>query len=520
MLFKTSFLLFIFTFAIPHLSGNEKPNVLFISVDDWNDWLGCFDNKQAITPNLDKLANRGVACVNAHTSAVYCAPSRTSLMTGKEPFNSGCYADEPHFAETNLPNLIDLPGWFKKHDYKVNGGGKLYHHMPGFIDMRSWDDYFIWNDVLKKNGWGLNAWDAGAPLPSELPASPVAKELTPKASTTKYGAPKVNSHMEWGALKNSDENKMADTICTDWAVNFLKQKHDKPFFLGYGLYAPHKPNFVPQKYFDLYPLDKIQLPNIKENDLDDLPPLAKKKALNLVKHVHEKVVRLNVWKEAIQGYLASLTYADTMIGRVLDQLEKSPYYENTIVVLWSDNGYHLGEKGKWAKHSLWERTSNVPMIWAGPGIAKGITSYTTSSLLDIYPTLNALCGLPQNSENDGFDMSKDLAHPENAKDRIVLQTNHKSHSVINQEWRYIKYENGEEELYHVKNDPNEWTNLAEKPEMKNIKMKLAKSLPQTYAPIGKGPKTRTLRLSANENGFQWLVNKNPSKTKGKKKKKK
>jgi len=351
----------------------KQPNVIFISVDDWNDWVGAMGNKQVKTPNLDKLAKRGVTFVNAHTPAVYCAPSRTATMTGLAPYTTGCYYDGPFFAKGNYPELVDLPGWFRRNGYHVAGGGKLYHHMHAQIDMRSWDEYFIWNPELKKQGWFLNSWGDGAPLPKELPASPIAKKLASEALARdpKKKMPKVNSHMEWGVLRNEDESKMADSICTEWAVNFLKKKHEKPFFLGFGLYAPHKPNFVPQKYYDLYPLDSIKLPaKTPVGPLAGLPVKTKKKYMNRQKFVHDKMVALSCQKQAVQGYLASLSYADAMVGRVLDSLEKSSYKSNTIVVLWSDNGYHLGERAAWAKHTLWERTSNVPFIWAGPGIAK------------------------------------------------------------------------------------------------------------------------------------------------------
>ncbi len=179
--------------------------------------------------------------------------------------------------------------------------------------------------------------------------------------------------MEWGVLPNEAEEKMADTICANWAVEFLRTKHvpgGKPFFLGFGLYAPHKPNFVPQKYFEMYALKDIEQPGMYPGDLDDLPPLLRKKTIARKNYVDTPMRQLMCGKKAVHGYLAALTYADAMVGRVLDALDDGPYADNTIVVLWSDNGYHLGEKGCWAKHTLWERTSNVPFIWAGPGIAQ------------------------------------------------------------------------------------------------------------------------------------------------------
>ncbi|MEP4077194.1 sulfatase [Haloferula sp.] len=492
----------------PLLLG-ASPNVLFISVDDWNDWVGAYGDEQAKTPNLDRLAAAGTAFTNAHTNAVYCAPSRTSLMTGKQPFSTGCYTDEPHFAATNRPGIKDLPLWFRENGYQVRGGGKLYHHMPGFIDWRGWDEYFIWNDDLKTSGWGLKSWGGGAPLPDELPASPIARYLSDleKKRNPDRPANKVNSHMEWGVLPDHLEEKMADTICANWAADFLrsgKAEEGKPFFLGFGLYAPHKPNFVPQKYFKMYPLKEVSQPGMRQGDLEDLPPLLRKKTLARKSRIDGPVRELKAGKKAVRGYLAALSYADAMVGRVLTALAEGPYAENTIVVLWSDNGYHLGEKGCWAKHTLWERTSNVPFIWAGPSIDKGAVVETTVSLLDTYPTLVDLCGLPKNPENEGVSLASILAEPDTAKDRSVLQSDRGSVAVINQEWRFTRYDNGEEELYHISEDPGEHHNLAAQSEFAGVIEKMAKDLPKQMASPGRGPGGRGLRLKVEGENCEWV----------------
>lgn len=490
----------------------ERPNVLFISVDDWNDWVGAYGNEHAKTPNLDRLAARGVTFRYAHTSAVYCAPSRTSLMTGGNPYSTGCYYDEPHFAEANHPDIKDLPMWFRENGYYVAGGGKLYHHMPGFIDMRGWDHYFIWNEGNKQIGWHLNSWGDGAPLPAELPSSAVAKykyELEKKLNPDKEPK-RLNSHLEWGNLPDNVEEQMADTICTNWAADFLSKEADrdgKPFFLGFGLYAPHKPNFVPEKYFKMHPLQSIKQPRMHPGDLDDLPPLLKKRTIAR-KNRDDKVIRdLKSGKKMVRGYLAALSYADAMVGRVLDALENGPYADNTIVVLWSDNGYHLGEKGCWAKHTLWERTSNVPFIWAGPGIARGATVDTTVSLLDTYPTLIELCGLPVNAGNEGVSLASVLKTPGSATDRSVIQCNHDSFALINQQWRYTRYGNGEEELYNISKDPGEHDNLVHNPEYADVITEYRRQVPKKLAPQGHGPKTRTLRLQVDGESFKWVARK-------------
>lgn len=497
------------------LSAADRPNVLFISVDDWNDWIGDHGGNQAKTPNLDQLSRRGVAFRYAHTSAVYCAPSRTSLMTGQNPHSTGAYYDEPHFAQQNRPGIKDLPWWFRDHGYHVTGGGKLYHHMPGFIDMRGWDNYFHWNEGFKQTGWGLKSWESPAPLPSELPYSPMAKllyERERKRHPDKK-VKKLNSHMEWGILPDADEEKMADTICANWAADFLrngKAPKGKPFFLGFGLYAPHKPNFVPQKYFKMNPLKDVESPGMHPDDLADLPPTLRAKVLNRKRRIHDPLHKLKGAKKAVRGYLASLSYADAMVGRVLDALTAGPYADNTIVMLWSDNGYHLGEKGCWAKHTLWERTSNVPFIWAGPGIAKGVQVDTTVSLLDTYPTLLELCALPANPENEGTSLASILKDPGSAKDRTVLQTDYKSFALINQQWRYTRYHNGEEELYHVAKDPGEHDNLAGRSEHRKRMDVFARQLPNAISEKGQSP--RDLRLVFKGETFEWAERKTPKKS--------
>lgn len=486
---------------------DAKPNVLFIAVDDWNDWVGCYGDDQAKTPHLNRLAARGTIFRNAHTNAVYCAPSRTSIITGRQPHTTGCYHDEPHFARQNHPDLIDLPRWFKQHGYHVAGGGKIYHHMPGFIDMRGWDEYFHWNPAQKKKGWGLASWEAPAPLPAEVPWSPIVRHTTRRAPVviaTAADRPKVDSHMEWGPLANADEPQMADTICTQWAVDFLGKRHDKPFFLAFGLYAPHKPNYVPQKYFDLYPLAKVRAPQPVRGDLNDLPPQTRRRALLRKQRTDDHVHALACREQAVQGYLAALSYTDAMVGRVLDALAVGPYADNTIVVLWSDNGYHLGEKHAWAKHTLWERTSNVPYIWAGPGIAKGAVVDTTVSLLDTFPTLTDLAGLPRSESNEGVSLASVLNDPKSANDRSVIQTRDPNeYSVINQRWRYIHYATGEEELYELSKDPGELRNLAADPALAAKIAAMRALAPDAFAPKGMGPHSKNLRPRFTGDTFEW-----------------
>jgi arylsulfatase A-like enzyme len=475
-------------------ANKVRPNVLFLAVDDWNDMVGAMGDNQAITPNLDRLAKRGVIFTNAHAPGVYCAPSRTAVMTGLQPYNSGLYSDEPHMF--NIPKRQDMPQYFRANGYKVYGCGKIYHHISGYLDRRGFDEYFIWNEEHKKDGWKLEAWGQGAPLPPEVPA----------AHTREYIGTKENDYY---AMPNEDEEKMADTIGAKWAADFLKQKHEKPFFLAYGSYAPHKPNYAPKKYFDLYPVDKIKTPEFKEDDLDDLPPRIREVMLKK-SELHRKIVKHGDWKNCIRGYLACVSYADAQVGRVLDALEKSRYAENTVVVLWSDQGYHLGEKFKWAKNTLWERTTNAPYIWAGPGVPKGVKSDVTVSLIDTYSTLIDLCGLEKLSPLDGQSLVSIFNDPGNAADRIAITTameiptQNRSYSIVNRQWRYIWRDNDGEELYDLSKDPHEWYNLAGNAEYSAVKKKFAALVPQNAAPVGKGRKNKQLRLQCQGEDYKWV----------------
>lgn len=437
--------------------AERPPNVLFLAVDDMNDWIGCLEERPpsarpvAITPNIDKLAARGVNFTNAHTAGVFCAPSRAAIFSGQFASTTGCYTSATYFESS--PKIEALQMSFDKAGYTTLGAGKLFHHPAGAIDQRGWSEFFLRKRSQKENGWPLDSWSPETPFPDPFPASlyNVGKKL------------KGGLFLEFGAIPDEKEEEMADTMRVNWAVEQLQKKHDKPFFLATGIYAPHYPNYCPQKYFDLYEVDKIALPPYNEADLEDLPEVMRKKMTNRRNLHHRGLEKLDAIDDAIHGYLACISYADAMMGRVLDALEASPYADNTIVVFWSDHGYHLGEKGNWGKHTLWERTSNVPFIWAGPGVAEGAKADVTVSLIDMYPTFVDLCGLPEPAQPlEGESLAATLADPAAAEDRDVFLPYMEpgEFAIINRDWRYIRYGESGEELYDLQKDPGEWTNLA------------------------------------------------------------
>lgn len=430
----------------------EKPNVLFIAVDDLNDWTTFLGGYRSVkTPNLDRLARRGTFFTRAYCSAPACNPSRASLLCGVRPSTSGVYHN-PNPWRVQLPEAVTLPQHFMAHGYQVWGGGKIFHGR--FKDPRSWHVYFP---------------RPGDPAPKIRPAN---------------GIPNT-AHFDWGPVEQGD-SAMGDTRVTDWGVKFLARKHDKPFFLAVGLFRPHLPWYVPKKYFDQYPLAEVKRPEVKEDDLDDVPPIGRRMARP--QGDHAKVLKHNQWEKAVQGYLASITYTDGQIGRLLRALDKRPDAQNTIIVLWADHGWHLGEKLHWRKFTLWEEAGRVPLVFVVPGLTKpGTRCDRTVSLLDIYPTLAELCGLPVGEHLEGKSLKPLLQDPALPWDRPVVTTHGRNnHSVRSERWRLIRYSDATEELYDHRSDPMEWTNLAGDPRLAEVKKKLAAWLPKVN--VEEGPR--------------------------------
>ncbi|MCU0776661.1 MAG: sulfatase [Akkermansiaceae bacterium] len=469
----------------------QPPNVLMFAVDDMCDWIGPMRHAQAVTPNMDRLAASGLTLLNGHTAGTFCAPSRSAMFTGRHATTTGCYTTQVYFHDH--PEIRPLQVVLQDGGYATYGAGKLFHHPAGYLDLRGWDGFFVRDAGQKQRGWPLDSWPPGDPI---LPLP------QPNSIFNHDRKPADGSFLEWGRVLDENEEKMADTIRTGWACDLLKRKHDKPLFVAVGLYAPHFPNYVPEKYFDLYDVGKIQPPPYKTDDLEDLPPRVRKAKENR-SAIHKRLVELNAVEAAIHGYLASISYADAMLGRLLDAVAAGPNADNTIIVFWSDHGYHHGEKSDWGKHTLWERTSNVPFIWAGPEIAKGATVDTSVSLIDVFPTLVSLCGVKDVQIRDGVSLAPLLKNPESATDREVLLPGMKpeEYAIINRDWRYIHYADGTEELYDSRRDPNEWDNLAGNPEFDQVKQKLRAAAPPTFAKPG--PEVRELRLVTAGERFHW-----------------
>ncbi len=454
--------------------GVEQPNVLMIVVDDMNDWVGCMGgHPQVQTPNIDRLAQRGLLFTNAHVPAPVCNPCRVSVLTGRRPGATGIYANDVVWHEA-FPGIRSLPGHFKANGYHVVGGGKVNHHKPGFNRRSDWHDYFDqvfdshFQDQVSR---GLNVkhfqWPGGFPL-------------NKIESARTFSKPPHNAiEFYWGPFDLAD-HEMGDGKLVEWAKQFLAAPPQKPFFIAAGIYRPHLPFYAPRKYFDMYPLDQIIPPVIKKDDCDDLPSSGKAMAANRRGDL-ELVIREGKYREMLQAYMANISFADALIGQLLDALDASPAARNTIIFLWSDHGWHLGEKQHLHKFTLWERSTRVPYILVAPNVTPTNSRCPRPvSLIDTFPTLNELCSLPTVEGLDGVSLVPLLKNPTLEWSRPALTTHGQSnHSLRTDRWRYIRYANGDEELYDHTTDPSEWHNLASKPEFAAAKAELAKSLPPT-----------------------------------------
>ena len=445
----------------------EQPNVLFIAVDDWNDWVGCLDGKmEVMTPNLDRMASKGVLFSEAHCAAPVCNPSRTAILLGRMPSSTGVY-ENSQWLLPNVPGAISLPAFFRKNGYDVSGAGKLFHHTAGFNDPEAWDQYYVWNERAKNNGLTEIYHYPEGPGPPDYPASEVRD--------------RTKRNFDFAPLDIPDAD-MPDGKVAAFAANFLSKKHKKPFFLGVGMFRPHIEWYAPKKYFDMYPLDSLSLPPYLESDLEDVPEQGRRWALNTGSN-HDFIKQSGNWEKAMQAYLACISFSDAQVGKVLEALENGPNAKNTILVLWSDHGYHLGEKEHWHKSTLWYRSTHVPLIMVVPGLTEAGQVITKPvSLINLYKTLIDLCDLPEMNELDGVSMRPLLSDKDadwNQPVRVDYQPGNTC--VYMDKWHYIQYSDGTGELYDLEADPNEWENLSAQEEFTSLIDSLKGFIPLAYA---------------------------------------
>jgi iduronate 2-sulfatase len=443
-------------------AAKPKLNVLFIAADDLNTDLGCYGHPLVKSPNIDRLAARGVRFDRAYCQYPLCGPSRASLMSGRRPDATRVFNNAPNF-RTALPDAVTLPQLFRFNGYFVARVGKMFHQgVPMDIGTDGKDDPPSWDQVVNPRGRDKDDED-------EL------VNYTPGRS--------LGSCMCYLSAEGTPEEQTDGKVAAE-AIKLLEQNRDRPFFLGVGFYRPHSPHIAPKPYFDLYPLDQIHAAKNPPNDWDDIPPAA-------------LWVRPANWglpeeqqREVIRGYYASTSFVDAQIGKVVDALDRLKLADRTIIVFWSDHGYLLGLHGQWMKWLLFEGSARVPLIIAGPGIPRGKTCPRTVELLDLYPTLADLCGLSPVTQLDGQSLRPLLKNPKakwtrpayTQEVRLTDKAKPMGRSVRTERWRYTEWEAGRDgvELYDEVKDPNEFTNLAHDPKHAKVVAELKALLHKSY----------------------------------------
>jgi choline-sulfatase len=427
-------------------SASPRKNVLFLVIDDLNTWLLGDTNRYAgkvVAPNIRRLAASGVLFERAYTASPVCSPSRTALLSGVRPWQSGVYENGVAIDQSAaLKTAVALPKRFKDAGYSLVSYGKIAH---------GWDTRDIWDERL---GHKRDPAPPGAPFLSF-----------------------TRGEQDWGPTHLA-ESEMNDTKYADAAIRQLRKRHDRPFFIACGLFHPHMPWYVPQKYFDLYPLEGVATPELLSGDLDDVPPLGREVTRGK-SHFVEQVLRHGKHREGVRAYLAATSYADAQMGRVLQALEDSPHRDDTIVVLLSDHGFHLGEKNHWQKATLWEEATHSLLMLRVPGMTRaGGVSRRFVSLQDIYPTLMELCGIDAPDAPQGRSLTPLLRDPAaDWSSTAITAFGDRYITIRTEQFRYIRYRDDQEELYDFSKDPRQWTNVVRQKEYSAALDKLRAAVP-------------------------------------------
>jgi Arylsulfatase A and related enzymes len=420
----------------------QQKNVLLIAIDDLSDYVSLLQNYPGIkTPNLERFAKTAQLFNKAYCAAPVCNPSRVALLSGLAPYSSGVYDNTDDIkASQAIQNAALLPEHFKANGYVTITRGKIFHSIP---PKERWQA--MWDIDGGKGGYGPFLQERK--LPAEIKAPPL-----------------FNWHPWTGP-----ESDHPDNVTAEYIISQLATDYDKPFFMTCGFYKPHNPWTAPKRFFDMYPLDQVQLPKVFESDWDDLPEIAKKWAADPVDY--EALKNSGKWKEVVQSYLACISFMDYNLGRVLDALDKSKYGNNTIVCVFADNGFHMGEKRHFAKYVLWEQSTHILYMWRVPGVTKpAAVCNRTVDLMSIYPTLVELCKLDKPKQQlDGKSIVPLLLDAKSKWDQPAVTTAGKGNQAIRTEqYRYIHYSDGSEELYDEIKDPKEWYNKANDPKMQPV----------------------------------------------------
>lgn len=435
MMKRLSISLFLMTFCfLLHAQKDRRPNVVFIIADDLNGYSTRDEYPTIQTPNLDKFRNESINFVNATCNTPVCVPSRASFLSGLSPEKTGAYhnGSDPWRTSGILDTITSLPEHFKNNGYKTWGKGKIFHARLKEGRIKAMFDNKYWGGGFGPFPMDESEWHCGSKF----------KSVTP-----------------W----TNPDTDFPDVVNANDAIEFLKEHHNRPFFLFYGLWRPHTPYTAPKRFFDLYEQEKMPIPaGYKKGDLSDIPMLGRLlvDSLNMTRCNETNAIDTATWKKFLWGYAATTSFADWNIGRVIKALDNSKYADNTIVIICSDNGYHMGEKLRWQKGTLWDYSAHTPLLIRTPAKKKAVSTRTVS-LLDLYPTLVDYCQLEETNHTlDGKSMKPLLSDPGGVWDRPAFMTYGVNYSSVRSEqWHYIRYPNGKEELYDLENDPFEFTNL-------------------------------------------------------------
>ena len=475
------------TVPAPALAA-DRPNVLFIAIDDQNDWIGHLGGHPlAKTPHLDALAARGTTFTNAHCQAPLCNPSRTSLLLGLRPTTTGIYGLAPWFR--TIPEWADrvsLPQHFAQQGYLTAGTGKIYHGGTG--------------PRRQPKGKADRQPEFERTAPYGGVGTKPPKKLIPPTPMGNHPL------MDWGVWPpNNDDTQKGDYQVASWTVEQIKNApKDRPFFLAAGFFLPHVPCYATQQWFDLYPDDDTVLPPLLADDRADTPRFSWYLHWSLPEPRLRWLRENDQWRNLVRSYLACTSFVDAQIGRLLDALDAAGLADNTIVVVWGDHGWHLGEKAITGKNTLWDRGTKVPLIFAGPGITAGQRCSQPAELLDIYPTLNELAGLPIRDDLEGISLQPQLVSASAPRLRPAITShNQGNHAVRSERWRFIQYADGTEELYDLEVDPNEWKNLADEPERAAVLAAHRRWLPTVDRPPAPGSAHRVLTYDPATDTAVW-----------------
>lgn len=481
-------IVFIFGFVACSLetAAADKPNILYVTFDDMNDWVGCLDgHPQAQTPHIDRLAERGTLFTNAHCVVPACSGSRAANWTGLNPVNNLVYGNGQKIEKTR-PNAMVLTKDLENQGYATYGTGKLFHGNNEARFQEYGPDYNKW--------WPITNEETKIPKSAIEAEGPFVKHPVPRLGITlplnqmprdrNKGSTTIES-FDWGIIDRPDE-EFTDTLCANYVIEKLNQKHDQPFFLGLGIYRPHQPLWAPKRFHDLYPPESVQLPAVYQDDLEDVSRIAQGIGRYAVTSgAHKTTVEWGQWQNAVSAYLANISFADEQLGRVLDALDASPYADNTMIVVWSDHGWQLGEKEHWGKFTAWEGSTRVPLIVVPPknsqlrGFEPGSRVDQPVSLLDVYPTVMDLGGLDKRKDLDGHSLLPLIKNPKAKREHpAITAIGRGTWSIRDSQYRFIQYFDGSRELYDLENDPEEWKNLYGDKQYAKVVSKLAKHVPE------------------------------------------